>query len=252
MEPLRDEEVRVLGCLVEKETTVPDAYPLTLKALRSACNQTSSRDPVVAYDELTVQRALDSLKAAGYVRFVHPSHGERATRYRHVVDEKLGLDRAHLAVLSVLALRGPQTAGELRTRTERQHAFDSVAAVEAVLAGLAGREEPLVLELPRLPGQHQTRWVHLLGGPVDVEALTASATASGPRPAAGPVADRIAELEATVARLSARLARLERELGIAEPEPEPELGNGDGDGGEARGEAAARLDHPAPGAPGEG
>jgi uncharacterized protein YceH (UPF0502 family) len=221
VEPLSDEEVRVLGCLVEKEVTVPDAYPLTLNSLRTACNQSSSRDPVVSYDDLTIQRCLDAMKASGYVRFVHPAHGERATKFRHVADERLGLDRAQLAVLSVLMLRGPQTSGELRTRTDRQHAFESVTAVEAVLAGLSVREEPLVVELPRLPGHHQTRWAHLLAGPVDVDALAAAAPMAVPRSIGGSP-DRVATLEATVAALEERLARLEAELGIAPPEVEPE------------------------------
>jgi uncharacterized protein YceH (UPF0502 family) len=221
MEPLREEEVRVLGCLVEKETTVPDAYPLTLNALRTACNQSSSRDPVVAYDDLTIQRCLDSLKASGYVRFVHPAHNERVTKFRHVAGDKLDLDRGQLAILSVLALRGPQTSGELRTRTERQHGFDSVIAVEAVLAGLMAREEPLVVELPRLAGHHQTRWAHLLCGPVDLDALAASAPAASARSfGGGGGADRLGELEATVSQLADRLARLEQELGIAtDPSP---------------------------------
>ena len=207
MEPLHTEEVRVLACLVEKEATVPDAYPLSVNALRSACNQTSSRDPVVSFDELTVQRALDSLKAAGLVRFVHPAHGERVTRFRHVLDERLGLDRAELAVLAVLALRGPQTAAEVRSRTERAHAFESPAEVDAVLRRLAEREEPLVVALPR------QRWMHLLEGPVEVDALAAPAAG----PASSPRLDRVAALEAEVAGLRARLERLERELGVQLP-----------------------------------
>lgn len=209
--PLTDVEVRVLGCLVEKEATVPDAYPLTRNALRQACNQTTARDPVVAYDDGTVERALDSLKAAGLVRFVHPAHGERSTKYRHVAGERLGLDSAEVAVLAVLGLRGAQTAAELRARTERIHAFDSVADVEAVLAGLAAGEPSLVVALPRAPGQREGRWAHLLGGPVDVDALALAAPAPA-RTVAG--ADRIAALEAEVAELRARLERLEGELGI--------------------------------------
>jgi uncharacterized protein YceH (UPF0502 family) len=227
VEPLTDEEIRVLGCLIEKEATVPDAYPLTLNALRAACNQSSSRNPVVAYDDLTIQRSVDSLKQAGLVRFVHPSHGERSTKFRHVADEALDLDRAQLAVLAVLALRGPQTSAELRTRTERAHAFASVAEVEGVLAVLADRAEPLTVGIPRQPGQQHARWTHLLGGPVDLEALAAQVpfpAASG-RPAGGGAdAARVAALEAEVAALGARLARLETELGVEPPEPtgEPE------------------------------
>jgi uncharacterized protein YceH (UPF0502 family) len=218
MEQLTDEEVRVLGCLIEKEATVPDAYPLTLNALRQACNQTSNRDPVVGYDDLTLQRSLDTLKSAGFVRFVHPSHGERTTRFRHVADEKLTIEPPDLAVLSVLALRGPQTTAELRSRTERQHRFGSLAEVEAVLAKLAAREEPLVLELPRIPGQHQLRWTHLLGGPVDLEAIAASLMG---RPvggvSGGGSSERILALETRVADLATRLARLEEALGVDPP-----------------------------------
>ena len=201
VDPLNDEQVRVLACLLEKEATVPDAYPLTRNALRQACNQTSSRDPVVAYDDHTVQRALDELKAAGLVRFVHPAHGERTTKYRHILDERLDLDRGERAVLAVLALRGPQTAAEVRSRAERAHAFESVAEVEDVLGRLAQRDEPLVTEVSR------RRWAHLLEGPVDADAVD-------PGPAAPPRADRVAELEAAVADLRQRLERLERELGI--------------------------------------
>ena len=222
MEPLTDEELRVLGCLIEKEATVPDLYPLTRNALRQACNQSSSRDPVVAYDDLTVQRALDSLKARGLARFVHPAAGERATKFRHVAGDAIGLERDELALVAVLVLRGAQTAGELRTRTERQHAFESTEEVESALARLRGRDEPLVIELPRQAGQHHARWMHLLGGPVDVDALEA-------RLADAPVArsrggtDRILELEAELAALAARVARLEASVGLGD-----EPGGGDG------------------------
>jgi len=211
-----DVEVRVLGCLVEKEATVPDTYPLTRNALRQACNQTTARDPVVAYDDATVQAALDSLKADGFVRFVHPSHGERSTKFRHVLGECLDLSAGEVAVLAVLALRGPQTAAELRSRTERLHGFGAVEEVEALLRRLAEREPPLVVALPRLAGQHQGRWAQLLGGPVDVDALAAAVPAP-PRPAPVPasgLAEQVAQLAAEVARLRTRLDRLEGELGV--------------------------------------
>jgi uncharacterized protein YceH (UPF0502 family) len=207
---LTDKEVRVLGCLVEKEATVPDAYPLTLNALRNACNQSSSRDPIVAYDDGTVQRALDSLKGRGLIRFVHPSHGERTTKYRHVAGEQLGLSGAELAAVTVLALRGPQTAAEVRSRAERLHAFDSVEQCEAVLGELARRDEPVVVALPR------RRWAHLLAGPVDPDALPSgpAAAASGAAGGAGSRDGRVAALEEEVAELRARIDRLERELGL--------------------------------------
>lgn len=204
MDALNPAEVRVLACLVEKAATVPDAYPLTSNALRQACNQTTSRDPIVAFDELTVQRALDSLKAAGLVRFVHPAHGERVTRFRHVLDERLGLDPGELAAVAVLALRGPQTAAEVRTRTERMHASGDVDQVAATLARLADRDEPLVVALPR------RRWAHLLGGPVDA----ARADQDEPPEPRRPGRDRMSALEAEVADLRERLERLERELGV--------------------------------------
>jgi uncharacterized protein len=211
MEPLSIEEVRVLASLVEKAATVPDSYPLTLNALRQACNQTSARQPVVAYDEQTVRRALDSLKAGGLVRFVHPSHGERVIRYRHVVHERLDLEPPELAVLAALALRGPQTPSELYTRTERAHAFASITEVESVLTRLTGRDDRLVVVLPRQVGQHQARWAHQLGGPVDVDAVTAAPVAPRPQPAS----DRLGALEAEVAALRARLDRLEQQLGVS-------------------------------------
>lgn len=207
MDALNPAEVRVLACLVEKAATVPDAYPLTGNALRQACNQTTSRDPVVAYDELTVQRSLDSLKAAGLVRFVHPAHGERATRFRHVVDERLGLDPGELAAVAVLALRGPQTAAEVRTRAERMHAFGDVEQAEATLSRLADRDEPLVVALPR------RRWAHLLGGLADV----AHADQNEPPEPRRPGSERISALEAEVADLRERLERLEQELGVQLP-----------------------------------
>jgi uncharacterized protein YceH (UPF0502 family)/phospholipid N-methyltransferase len=154
-------EVRVLGCLIEKEATTPDVYPLTLNALRTACNQSTSRDPVVSYTDGDVETALTALRARGLVRVVH-STSNRAVKYRHVVTEALGLDPAETALLSVLLLRGAQTVGELKGRSERQHAFDSTDAVSAVLESMARREQPLTLQLERQPGQKDARWVHRL------------------------------------------------------------------------------------------
>src|SRR5688572_25474992 len=196
---LTPEEVRVVGCLLEKERTTPDVYPLTLNSLVNACNQTSNRDPVVAYDATTVDAALRSLRERGWTRIVHSVHN-RAAKYRHVAHEVLGLDDREAAVLCVLLLRGPQTVGELRTRTERLADFEGIDDVEASLDGLAGREEPIVVRLPRRPGQKEARWAHLVGGPVDADAgedepRAASATSPGGRA----VADRLVALEAEVA-----------------------------------------------------
>jgi len=160
---LTSEEVRVLGCLVEKESTTPDNYPLTLNGLRTACNQSTSRDPVVTYSDHDVERALLTLRERGLTRTVH-STSNRAAKYRHVLHEALQFEPAEMALMSVLMLRGPQTIGELKARTERQHHFDSTDEVAAVLAGLATGAEPFVLQLDRQPGQKDARWVHLLSG----------------------------------------------------------------------------------------
>ncbi len=158
-------EVRVLGCLIEKEATTPDAYPLTLNSLRLACNQSTSRDPVVAYSDLEVDKALTSLRSRGLTRTVH-STSNRAAKFKHVADDVYELTRSELAVLCVLMLRGPQTVGELKIRTERQHSFRSTGDVEAVLAALAVRDPSLAVQLPRQPGQKDARWIQLVG---DVE-----------------------------------------------------------------------------------
>ncbi len=165
---LTPEEVRVLGCLIEKEATVPETYPLTVNSLRNACNQSTSRDPVVTYADFEIETALSSLRGRGLTRTVH-STSNRATKYRHIVPEALTLNAAETAVLSVLMLRGPQTVGELKGRTERQHRFDSTDDVGDVLSTLAGRGQPLTLQLDRQPGQKDTRWVHLLA-PFDASA----------------------------------------------------------------------------------
>src|SRR3954471_18774748 len=154
---LTPEEVRVLGCLMEKEAATPEYYPLTLNALVTACNQSSNRDPVVAYDPSVVTEALDDLRGRKLVRIVHSQSG-RAPKYRHVLDESLGLDHGERAVIAVLLLRGPQTVGELRTRTERLHAFESTGDVEVVLDRLARHDpQPLVMLLERQPGQKEPR-----------------------------------------------------------------------------------------------
>ena len=151
-------EARVLGCLFEKQATTPDAYPLTLKALTTACNQTSSRDPVMSVTEREVETTVLALKALGYARVVHPGSGERATKYRHVADEVLGLDDAMRAVLGLLFLRGPQTVAELRTRSERLHPFATPAEVEAVLHSMAQHDPPLVQHYERMGGEREARW----------------------------------------------------------------------------------------------
>jgi uncharacterized protein YceH (UPF0502 family) len=152
-------QARVLGSLVEKELSTPDQYPLTLKSLTSACNQVSNRDPVVDYTESTVMSTLNALKEARLIRFVLPSHGRTAVRYRHVLDEAMGLDKRQCALLAVLLLRGPQTVGELRARSDRMAQFDSLDEVEHELRFLAAVAEPLAASLGRRPGQKEERWV---------------------------------------------------------------------------------------------
>ena len=158
------EELRVLGCLVEKQLTTPQHYPLTLNALHLACNQSSNRDPVVTWTEATVESAVTSVKAKGLAAFVHPSHGRSALRFRHTLDEALGLESRPMALLCVLLLRGPQTPGELRSRTERMASFADLHEVQAELDALASRAEPLVVRLERRPGHKEDRYAQLLGG----------------------------------------------------------------------------------------
>jgi uncharacterized protein YceH (UPF0502 family) len=180
-------EARVLGSLMEKERTVPATYPLTMNALLTACNQTSSRDPLMAVSEDEAEAAIEALKAHRLVRRVLPSHGNRTVKYRHVVPDVLQLDAPQQALLTVLLLRGPQTPQELRTRTERLHPFPDATAVEEVLADMAGWGDPLVRLLPRRPGQRDARWAHLLAGEPDLAAPDpAPAAAAGPAAAAAP------------------------------------------------------------------
>jgi uncharacterized protein len=189
---LTPQEIRVLGCLVEKETTTPDTYPLSTNGLLLACNQRSSRDPVVAYDEDEVTRALVSLRERELVRTAR--EGGRVYKHAHLLRQRLGIDEGELAVLSVLFLRGAQTSGELRTRSERQHFFASVDEVEQVLGRLSRNEPPLTAQLERRPGQKESRWAHLLGGdeptpapspPADASLVLANTSASAADLAAG-------------------------------------------------------------------
>jgi uncharacterized protein len=220
---LSSEDARVLACLIEKEATVPDSYPLTLNALRLACNQSTNRDPVVAYDDRTVEAALLSLKSMGLVRFVHPSHGGRTIRYRHVAGERWHLSGSELAVLAVLVLRGPQTVGEVRARTERQLVDGEATAVEEILDTLAARSpEPFAVRLERRPGERDARWAHLLSG-FAAARLDAMAPASESEPAddtepaaVGAPAALNTDLARDVAELWLRVERLERKLGLAE------------------------------------
>ena len=214
---LSAEEARVVACLIEKETTVPDSYPLTLNALRLACNQSSNRDPIVAYDDRTVEAALLSLKSMGLVRFVHPSHGGRTIRYRHVAGERWRLSPAELGVLAVLVLRGPQTVGEVRSRAERHLGDESVGTVEEILDTLAARSpDPFAVRVERRPSEREGRWAHALSGPPDVAVLEAWSARVEPQPSMEPGAAEQSDLARDVAELWLRVERLERLLGLAE------------------------------------
>jgi uncharacterized protein len=186
-------ELRVLGCLIEKQRTTPDAYPLSLNSLRLACNQSTNRDPVVEYDEQTIRGALERLSRRGWARLASGA-GSRAVKYRHLFDEALSVSRAELSLLAVLMLRGPQTPGELKQRTDRLHHFESPADAETVLEGLIQRE--LVARQERRPGQKEQRYVQLLGGEDDDAPQTASDDS----------------LEARVARLEADVRSLKEAL----------------------------------------
>lgn len=197
-------EQRVMGSLLEKERTVPDTYPMTLNGVRTACNQSSGRDPVMALSEQEVHAALDSLRAGGLTRVLHPSHGARMAKYRQVLDEVLTLDEGERAVLTLLLLRGAQTPGELRSRAERLHPFTSLGEVERALTSLAAREDPLVKELERRAGQKEQRWIHLLG---PVQEPTTSAD-----PERGRSISEVETLRAELAEAHAEIARLRQDL----------------------------------------
>jgi len=212
MEALGPEELRIIGSLIEKELTTPQQYPLTLNALVLACNQSSNRFPVVEYEERMVEDTVFALKDKGLARLVHPSHGRSATRYRHVLDEVLRLERPEVALLGVMMLRGPQTLNELKTRTERAADFADLGEVERTLDGLAAREEPLVVRIPRQAGQREDRYAHLLGGAVDVESIAASSPTPAPRASAR--TEELTDLREEVAALRRDLEELRSELGL--------------------------------------
>jgi uncharacterized protein len=195
-------EVRILGSLVEKESTTPDAYPLSLNALVNACNQSSNRDPIMELAEDAVRWAINNLRQQSLVRAIQRSDS-RVMKYQHLMTDTLNLDEPGLAVMCVLMLRGPQTTGEIRGRTGRLNEFANLADVEETLTALAGRQ--LAVEVPRRPGQKEVRYAHLLSGPVAAEDHHAPGLAPV-RPDAA--ADRIAALEQTVAELRAELADL--------------------------------------------
>jgi len=228
-------EIRVLGCLMEKQRTTPDAYPLSLNSLRLACNQSTNREPVVQYDEAVLRDALHRLERRGYTRLASGA-GSRAAKYRHLLAEALPMGGDEQAVVCVLMLRGPQTPGELKQRTERMHAFADLGGVHETLERLIGRG--LVAVQPRRPGQKEERYVQLLGGeegeaPGEARAGAPVAIAPAGAPSAhgvpgavsvpgavGGLEERVARLELEVARLRAALGDEEEAGGAAEEDAE--------------------------------
>ena len=207
---LTPHEARVLGCLIEKEVTTPEVYPLSLNALALACNQKTNRDPVMSLDENEVARALDGLRQAGLA--LRSAEGGRVAKFAHNATAKLSLDGEELSVLCVLLLRGPQTPGELRARTERLHAFAEVTEVEAVLERLMEGDAPAVARLERLPGRKEFRYAQLFGGTPVGESLAEAAVPSSIPAAVGTADDRVARLEDEVAQLRGEVAALREEL----------------------------------------
>jgi len=231
--PLTNPEIRVLASLIEKEAAVPESYPLTLSALRLACNQSTNRRPVVAYDDRTVENALTSLKSVGLVRFVHPAHGGRTTRYRQTAGERWHLTVGESLVLSALALRGAQTAADVRARVARLLPPDETATVEDMLDTLVARSpEPLAVRFARRPGERDDRWAASLGDgdhddepahgdhhdPAldDVDLDEVFDRRERRDPGADGLTERVDQLGAALADVTARLERLERELGITD------------------------------------
>ncbi len=206
-------ELRVLGSLLEKEQTTPEAYPLTVNALIAACNQKTNRDPITELSEGQVWDALERLR---HETLVWRSEGARTERWQQSVSRRWGLDSAGKALMTLLLLRGPQTLGELRTRSERMIVFKTLEEVESKLRSLAADEEPLVVELPRRPGQKEIRWMHLVGDPNAIDPVVPEvprARFEPPMSSAPPLSQRVSDLEQAVADLSAALAELKAKLG---------------------------------------
>ncbi len=214
-------EIRIIGCLLEKQRTTPDGYPLSLNALRAACNQSTNRDPVVDYDEATIREALGELGRRHWIRSAS-GHGGRALKYRHLLGDELPLPEPQLSLLAVLMLRGAQTPGELKQRVERLHPFPDLAAAMDGLEGLVERK--LVARLPRRPGQKEERYEQLLGGDAEGEDAAAGnvepdgPSAVEPPRVAPPVAGsgELQALQRTIAELGERLEAVERRLDARE------------------------------------
>jgi uncharacterized protein len=208
---LNEYELRALAALVEKQIATPDYYPMTLNALVNACNQKNHRDPVVSYDETIVAKALDSLREKNLAYVFHGSEA-RAPKYGHLFPKAFDLSEAETPLMCVLILRGPQTSGELRSRSQHLRSFESLAEVETLLQGLSLRDEPLIVRLPRQPGSRESRFAHLLGGPVETlqsEDPPRQATSVQQAQAGN---DKIVKLEEEVASLRRELNELRRQF----------------------------------------
>lgn len=197
-EQLNENEARILGSLVEKQLTTPEYYPLTLNHLVNACNQKNNREPVMSLTESEVRTSVEALRDRNLI-YVFYGSTSRVPKYKHMLPSVYELEPSETAVMAVLLLRGPQTLGELRTRTERMHEFQGLGEVQETLDGLSRRDEPLVVKLPVLPGQKEARFAHTLSGEIDVEALAAAHPGRSAQSSAS--ADRIAKLEEEVTGL---------------------------------------------------
>lgn len=208
---LNEYELRALGALVEKQIATPDYYPMTLNSLVNACNQKNHRDPVVSYDETIVARALDSLREKNLAYVFHGSEA-RAPKYGHLFHKAFELSEAEVPLMCVLILRGPQTSGELRSRTQHLRGFESLAEVETLLQGLSLRDNPLIVKLPRQPGSRESRFAHLLGGPVEVEQREAPPYQAPSIQKAQAENDKIAKLEEEIVSLRQELSELKQQF----------------------------------------
>jgi uncharacterized protein len=206
---LNEYELRALGALVEKQIATPDYYPMTLNALVNACNQKNHRDPVVAYDDETVARALESLREKNLAYVFHGSEA-RAAKYGHLFPKAFDLSEADVPLMCVLILRGPQTPGELRSRTQHLRSFESLAEVETLLQGLSLREEPLIVKLPRQPGSRESRFAHLLGDQVEVEQRVTAPNPSLAIQQSQAENERIVKLEEEIVSLRQELIELKQ------------------------------------------
>ncbi len=208
---LTEIEARVLGSLVEKQLTTPEYYPLTMNALTAACNQKSNRDPVMSLDETSLLAAIDVLRDKNLV-YLYYGSSSRTVKYKHMLASVYELDEAQVAIMALLFLRGPQTVGELRGRSDRLHEFGGIGEVQETIDGLAKRDEPLVIALPKQPGQKEPRYAHLLFGDIDIEALAASAAAPKAAVLSGAVNERIEALENEVKALREEFAEFRKQF----------------------------------------